>query len=80
MSRSIHITSRNFKGLTKTEIDEQFIDPTSELSQWSDKLHIKKTTVKDRKQQKTQNKVLRKETLDSNEELTKESQVVKEKP
>ena len=80
MSRSIHITSRNFKGLTKTEIDEQFIDPTSELSQWSDKLHIKKTTVKDRKQQKTQNKVLGKETLYSNEELTRESQVVKEKP
>lgn len=69
MSRSIHITSRNFKGLTKTEINEQFIDPTSELSQWSDKLHIKKTTVKYRKQQKNQNKVLREETLDSTENL-----------
>jgi len=61
MSRSIHITSRNFKGQTKTEIGEQFIDPTSELSQWSDKLYIKKTTIKDRKQQKNQNKVFGKE-------------------
>jgi len=64
MSRSIHITSRNFKGLTKTEIDEQFIDPTSELSQWGDKLHIKKTTIKNRKQQKDQNKVIGKENSD----------------
>jgi len=69
MSRSIHITSRNFKGLTKKEIDEQFIDPTSELSQWGDKFHIKKTIVKNRKQQKNQNKVLGKETLDSTEDI-----------
>jgi hypothetical protein len=69
MSGSIHITSRNFKGLTKTEIDEQFIDSTSELSQWSEKLQIKKTTVKDRRQLKNQNKVVRKDTLNSTEDL-----------
>ena len=68
MSRSIHITSKNFRGLTKSEIDEQYIDPTSELSQWSDKLHIKKSTVKDRKQQKTKRKILGTETIDSSEE------------
>ena len=68
MSRSIHITSKNFRGLTKSEIDEQYIDPTSELSQWSDKLHIKKSTVKDRKQQKITRKNLGTETIDSSEE------------
>jgi len=62
MSRSIHITSKNFRGLTNSEIDEQYVDPTSELNQWADKLHIKKTRVKSRKENKTQKKELEKET------------------
>jgi len=69
MSRSIHITSKNFKGLTNKEIDAQFINPTSELNQWSDKLHIKKTTVKNRKEQKNRNTEIENETLESTEDI-----------
>jgi hypothetical protein len=49
MSRSIHITRKNFKGLTVKELDEQANDPTSELKQWSVKSTIKKETKKLRK-------------------------------
>lgn len=42
MSRSIHITIRNFRGLTKREIDEQADDPYSELAAWARKKNIKK--------------------------------------
>jgi hypothetical protein len=49
MSRSIHITRKNFKGLTKSELDEQANDPTSELKQWSEKSTIKKTVKQQRK-------------------------------
>ena len=56
MSRSIHITLKNFRGLTSREIDEQYVDPTSELNQWAYKLHIKKTRVKARKESKMQKK------------------------
>jgi hypothetical protein len=58
MSRSIHITSKNFRGLTKREVDEQYFDPNSELNQWAEKLHIKKSVVKSRKQ----TKILKKDT------------------
>ena len=50
MSRSIHITKKNFRGLTKKEIEEQAIDPSSELQQWSKKSSIKETVKKIRKQ------------------------------
>jgi hypothetical protein len=46
MSKSIHITRKNFKGLTLKELDEQANDPSSELKQWSVKFAIKKK-VKD---------------------------------
>lgn len=52
MSGSIHITNRNFKGLTKKEVDEQANDPTSELRQWSKKSTLKKEVTKARKQKK----------------------------
>lgn len=42
MSRSIHITKKNFKGLTKSKLVEQGEDPNSELSQWSRKSLLKK--------------------------------------
>ncbi len=42
MSRSIHVTRKNFKGLTVKELDEQANQPTSELKQWSAKSTIKK--------------------------------------
>ena len=50
MSRSIHVTRKNFKGLSKSEIDEQAIDSGSDLNQWSKKKQIKKETIVKRKQ------------------------------
>jgi hypothetical protein len=55
MSRSIHITIKNFKGLTVKELDEQANDPTSELNQWSVKSTIKKEVKKTRKKNKDNN-------------------------
>jgi hypothetical protein len=52
MSKSIHITKKNFKGLTKKELDEQAIDPTSKLRQWSRKSLLKEDIKKTRKQKK----------------------------
>ena len=52
MSRSIHITSKNFKGLTKKEIDDQAADPNSDLKKWGEKSHIKKVVAKKRKANK----------------------------
>jgi len=52
MSRSIHITRKNFKGLTVEELDEQANDPTTELEQWSIKSTIKKEVKKTRKKSK----------------------------
>lgn len=55
MSKSIHITIKNFRGLTKTEIDEQVTDPDSDLKQWGKKFAIKKEMKKRRKIDKSQN-------------------------
>ncbi len=52
MSRSIHTTKKIFKGLTKAEINEQAIDPNSDLKQWSKKSEIKRRVKKDRKAKK----------------------------
>ena len=52
MSRSIHITKKNFRGLTKNEIDEQSQDPNSELTEWAKKSGIKKQVKKLRKVKK----------------------------
>jgi len=46
MSRSIHITKKNFKGLTKVELDAQANDPNSELNQWAKKSALKKEVKK----------------------------------
>jgi len=53
MSKSIHITRKNFKGLTKAEIDEQARDPNSKLNEWVRKSLIKKEVKKKRKNEKT---------------------------
>lgn len=51
MSRSIHTTyAKNIRGLTKKEIDEQAIDPNSDLSALSKKSNIKNNVKKSRKQ------------------------------
>ena len=55
MSKSIHITIKNFRGLTKAQLDEQFADPNSDLKQWSKKSAIKKEIKKKRKIDKSQN-------------------------
>lgn len=49
MSRSIHITKKNLRGLSKAEIDAQAQDPQSELRQWGRKSLLKKTIRKSRK-------------------------------
>jgi len=55
MSKSIHITIKNFRGLTKNELDEQSTDSNSDLKQWSKKSAIKKEMKKKRKINKSQN-------------------------
>ena len=55
MSRSIHVTRKNFKGLTVKELDEQANEPTSELKQWSAKSTIKNEVKKTRKRSKDNN-------------------------
>jgi hypothetical protein len=49
MSKSIHVTIKNFRGLTKSQIDEQSIDPNSDLKQWGKKSAIKKETISKRR-------------------------------
>lgn len=49
MSRSIHITKRNFKGLSQKEINEQYRDVDSDLNMWYLKSIIKKAKKKARK-------------------------------
>ena len=52
MSKSIHATKKNFKGLTKAELDEQARDPNSELNEWARKNALKKEVKKNRKNEK----------------------------
>ena len=41
MSRSIHVTIKNFRGLNRKQFDEQLNDSDSELHQWATKKGIK---------------------------------------
>jgi hypothetical protein len=52
MSKSIHTTYKDIKGLTKKEIDNQVNDPDSDLAELSKKSAIKKSVIKQRKQNK----------------------------
>lgn len=53
MSRSIHTAySKDIFGLTKNELDEQFIDPTSDLASLAKKSTIKRNVKKERKNKK----------------------------
>jgi len=52
MSRSIHITIKNFRGLTENELNTQFNDPHSDLSIWAKKKVIKKQIKAIRKNKK----------------------------
>jgi hypothetical protein len=52
MSKSILITIKDFRGLTKEEIDKQASDPNSDLNKWSEKSKIKKEIKLERKRKK----------------------------
>lgn len=52
MSNSIHVTNKNFKGLTKQEIDEQATDPDSDLNLWAKKSAIKQVVKQERSVEK----------------------------
>ena len=54
MSKSIHITIRDFKGLTKEEIDKQASEPNSDLNKWAEKSRIKKEIKLERKNKRTE--------------------------
>lgn len=56
MSRSIHITQKNFKGLNQSEINEQANELDSDLNQWNKKSVIKKQSKARRKGKKLSNK------------------------
>ena len=53
MSRSIHTTFKDIRGLTNRELDEQFNDPDSDLATLAKKIGIKKRVRKIRKQSKS---------------------------
>ena len=50
MSRSIHVTYKDIKHLSKKGIDEEAKDPDSIFRQWSRKLAIKDSVPRQRKQ------------------------------
>ena len=54
MSRSIHTTHNDLKGLTKKELDEQFSDPNSDLAALAKKMTLKKKVLKERNQKKSE--------------------------
>jgi len=49
MSRSIHLTRKSVKGLSKKEVDEQANDPNSDLRQLARKSILKESVKKARK-------------------------------
>jgi len=52
MARSYHVTAKDFRRLTKNEIDEMSQDPNSKLNEWAKKKTVKKTTITQRKASK----------------------------
>ena len=56
MSKSIHITIKDFRGLKKEEIDKQVCEPSSDLNKWSEKSKIEKEIKLERKRKKKENK------------------------
>lgn len=54
MSKSIHVTIKDFKGLAKEEIDQQASDPNSDLNKWNEKSKIKKEVKLEGKKKRTE--------------------------
>jgi hypothetical protein len=52
MSKSIHTTYKDVKGLTKKELEEQFNDPESDLTKLGQKASIKNEVKATRKNEK----------------------------
>lgn len=52
MSRSIHTTYKDLKGVTKSELDEMSNEPDSILNELADKRTLKKKAKKERKLEK----------------------------
>lgn len=52
MSKSIHVTFKNIRGLTKKQLDEQLADPDSDLRILGVKSVLKENVKKNRKQKK----------------------------
>lgn len=52
MSRSIHTTNKDLKGVTKSELEEMANDPDSLLSDLAKKKALKKKVKKERKLKK----------------------------
>ena len=55
MSRSYHVTIKNFKGKTKKELNEMAEDPYSELHEWAEKTRVKNEIKKQRRIKKQEN-------------------------
>ena len=53
MSRSIHTTRKDVKGLTNKEVAEQLIDPSSDLRTLAKKSLLKESVKKERKNKKS---------------------------
>ena len=56
MSKSYHTTIKDFKGITKKELDEMSKDPDSKLNEWAEKSKVKKAVLKERRNKKQQKK------------------------
>ena len=52
MSRSFHVTIKDFRKLSKKEIDKMAKDPFSLLNQWVLKCRIKRNVIRKRRIQK----------------------------
>jgi hypothetical protein len=52
MSKSIHTTYKDLKGVIKSELEEMSTDPDSILSELADKIAIKKKVKNERKLEK----------------------------
>ncbi len=63
MSKSIHTTYKDVKGLTKKELEEQFNDPESDLTKLGHKSFVKSEMKKSRKNEKITEELKKKNGL-----------------
>jgi hypothetical protein len=63
MSKSIHTTFSAIKGLTKKELEEQFLDPNSDLAILANKSFIKSEVITERKNKKIAEELRKKNDL-----------------